>query len=579
MEPLLKKLPIRYLYFGSFVAFAICLFIAIFWTSYHYSVKAIVKTATGYQEKMLVQLNQRLQEQLNYIESISLSVTRNPDMISLLGSQEDPYERHELMDRVSSTLLGLTFSSPNIDSIHVYMGNPPASIFPLSYYSFEDLLQKPWYPLLEKNDFLWVGEHSIDTPLGPKSVVSFARKLASPSNDSAGVAMINIKASTLQAMLGDDGQPSQRLLVDSNGRKIVQAGNPDIRLTDDEYKQMVEHDSVYSVRERVEAEKWSFASVTALVVSSKLAESGWVVAEITPWHQLAEDSLFMLWVLGVIGLLSIIAVMLISMYLNRQFTKPIYLLLKSMNRYPDQASQAGLPDDYRNEFGQLFKGYTRLIVRIEELYQSLEEQYKRKKETEIRALQAMINPHFLYNTLDQLNWMAIKDGNSRMSGVLELTGKMLRIGLSNGEALITLEQELHFIKCYMQIQQIRLGERKISYEIVVSEELLAVFIPKMTLQPFIENSIKHGFHGRETGELLLQIHATAEKLTIIINDNGKGLRQSQYIGKKTSGGYGIGNVRARLDAFFDSNYSIDISGLEPQGTRVTIVIPKLNAAP
>jgi two-component system sensor histidine kinase YesM len=554
--------------------FALCLFTVIFWISYHYSVKAIVKTATGYQEKMLVELNGRLQEKLDFVESISLSVSRNSDVINLLGNTNEAYEQHALTERVSSALLGLTFSSPMIDSIHVYMNTPPASVFPVEYVPLQELYNETWYPLLEKNDFLWVGEHSIRSPNGTKSVVSFARKLTSLSGDFAGVVLIHIKATTLQAMLGDNNLLSQRLVVDSTGRKIVQIGNPSIVLTDDEYKKMVGSAPTFTTQEMMSAEKLVFSSSTALVVSSKMAGSGWVVAEITPWKLLAEDSLFMLEVLGMIGLLSIIAVLLISIYLNRQFTKPIYLLLKSMNRYPDLDMEQ-LPKDYRNEFGQLFLGYNRLLTRIEELYQSLEEQYKRKKETEVKALQAMMNPHFLYNTLDQLNWMAIKDGNSRMSVVLEMTGAMLRIGLSDGEALITVEQELDFVKNYMQIQQIRLGEKKITYRVDVSGELLPLFIPKMTLQPFVENSIKHGFHGREHGNLDIQVRTTEAKLIITITDDGKGLHNTKQIGKKTAGGYGIGNVRARLNEFFDSDYSIELIALEREGTQVTIQIPRL----
>lgn len=574
MESLFKKLPIRYLYFGSFAVFALCLFTVIFWISYHYSVKAIVKTASGYQEKMLVELNGRLKEKLDFIESISLAVSRNPDVINLLGNQNEAYEQHALTERVSSALLGLTFSSPMIDSIHVYMNMPPAPVPPVAYLPLQELDKEAWYPLLEKNDFLWVGEHLIDSPNGKKSVVSFARKLTSLSGDFAGVVLIHMKATTLQAVLGDHHLLSQRLLVDSTGRKIVQIGNSSIVLTDDEYKKMLGSAPPLTAQEITSVEKLVFSSSTALVVSSKMAGSGWVVAEITPWELLAEDSLFMLKVLGMIGLLSIIAVMLISVYLNRQFTKPIYLLLRSMNQYPDM-NKGQLPPDYRNEFGQLFLGYNRLLTRIEELYQSLEEQYKRKKETEVKALQAMMNPHFLYNTLDQLNWMAIKDGNTRMSVVLEMTGAMLRIGLSDGEALITVEQELDFVKNYMQIQQIRLGEKKINYQINVSEELLPLFIPKMTLQPFAENSIKHGFHGREHGNLDIQVSATETKLVITITDDGKGLHNTKQIGKKTAGGYGIGNVRARLNEFFDSDYSIELSALEHEGTRVTIQIPKL----
>ncbi len=136
-----------------------------------------------------------------------------------------------------------------------------------------------------------------------------------------------------------------------------------------------------------------------------------------------------------------------------------------------------LPEDYRNEFGVLFSGYRKLIDRIQQLYVSLEDQYKRQRSAEIKALQAMINPHFLYNTLDQLNWMAIEAGQDRMSRILELMGTMFRIGLSNGESLITLREELLHTECYLKIQQLR-WEEGLTVEIDVPEQLQHFFYPQ-----------------------------------------------------------------------------------------------------
>lgn len=281
----------------------------------------------------------------------------------------------------------------------------------------------------------------------------------------------------------------------------------------------------------------------------------------------------MLKVLGLIAVISILILLVIHLLLNRVTTKPIFLLLRSMDRYPDVVIKPAYI--YRNEYGKLFDGYNALIDRIRKLYRSLEEQHKKKRETEIKALQAMINPHFLYNTLDQLNWMAIKDGNTRMSQVLEMTGGLLRIGLSDGKPLIPLSQELKFIEYYIKIQQLRLGAKNIQYSISVPEKLEQLMVPKMTLQPFIENSIKHGFHGREHGtiQVTAQIETSTNRLVLTIVDDGIGLKRAQLIGEKTKGGYGIENVRARLDAFFQADYQMELQELEMGGTKVIIGIP------
>jgi two-component system sensor histidine kinase YesM len=258
--------------------------------------------------------------------------------------------------------------------------------------------------------------------------------------------------------------------------------------------------------------------------------------------------------------------------------KPIGLLLQEMSRNSVNVNKISLPKGYRNEFGALFSGYRKLIERIQELYASLEDQYRRQKEAEIKALQAMINPHFLYNTLDQLNWMAIAGGQEKMSRILELMGKMFRIGLSNGESVISIRDELLHMECYMQIQQIRLGEQFV-LRVDVPETMKDLSIPKMTLQPFIENAIMHGFHGKKEGTIEVCAEITKDAVVVFrITDNGIGLRNDwQEPKKRKTGGYGIRNVRERIDIYFGGSYGLELMpNTDGPGTTVLIRIPALN---
>ena len=246
-----------------------------------------------------------------------------------------------------------------------------------------------------------------------------------------------------------------------------------------------------------------------------------------------------------------------------------------MSRFSLDRTTTALPGDYKNEFGALFRGYSRLMDRITELYQSLEERFRHQKAAEIQALQAMINPHFLYNTLDQLNWMAIEAGQDKISNVLELMGRMFRIGLSNGESFIPLADELQHIDCYIEIQKIRLGE-EVLFNLDVPDGVKRFYVPKLTLQPFVENAIIHGLHGRNRGMIRIQVEETDETLIITVSDNGVGMRRERKnSNNRTAGGYGIRNVKERLEAYFGSDYAIDMASEENQGTRVTIRLPKI----
>ncbi|GAA3333135.1 hypothetical protein GCM10020331_096020 [Ectobacillus funiculus] len=247
-----------------------------------------------------------------------------------------------------------------------------------------------------------------------------------------------------------------------------------------------------------------------------------------------------------------------------------------MNDYPATFREEQLPSDYHNEFGLLFQGYRRLMNRIEELYRSLEEQHRRQRKAEILALQAMINPHFLYNTLDQVNWMAIEAGQEQISRVLELMGKMFRIGLSNGESVIRIEEELTHLECYMEIQQIRWGEG-LTFTTEIPNHIKEYYIPKLTFQPFVENALMHGFHGRSTGSINIAAYEIEDDLLFTVSDNGVGIRADAEMNKKKkkTGGYGMRNVRERMESYFGHPYGIEVDSEEGKGTTISIRIPKL----
>jgi two-component system sensor histidine kinase YesM len=578
MDKLFKKFHINHLYFWSTSIFVVLLFTIVIWTSYYFSVQGTIRTTSSYQERILTELNQRLQTQFAAIESISLSVVRNNDLLDLLTSPKEPYQNIVILRNVVASLNTLTFSTPVIHSIDLFVKNAPQSgkQEPVQFFELGAAEEKSWFASVAKSDFVWVGEHVTDSYQGSVSVVSFARKIYSNAGDYKGIVLINIKAADVQNLLKEQGFEANRLLLDSGGRVITQTGTASFT-KNNEYFQSV---SVgFREEDRFALKGYKQFPSQYLMVWTNIAGSNWLLVEFTSWDHLVAGSAFMAKVLFSLGIASVLVLLLIFLFLNRKFTLPIFLLVQAMKQFPAYSVENDLPTDYQNEFGQLFQGYRKLITRIEELYESLRVQYQKQKDSEIKTLQAMINPHFLYNTLDQLNWMAIKDRNDKMSRVLELTGRMLRIGLSNGESLIPLSEELTHIECYMQIQQIRLGEH-ISYSIDISEGIRGFLVPKMTLQPFVENCISHGFHGRSDGQIRIQGEVSAKELILSVADNGSGLREQHVTQFKprTKGGYGIRNVKERMDAFFNNNYCIDIRNREEGGTLATIRIPLIESA-
>lgn len=570
MKDPFKKYKVRALFFGSFFSFMFLLLVVVTWVSYHSSIGQMTSNTSAYQEMLLDQTNQQLNIQMRAIEEIAVATSRDANLLAYLSNRGDFYSRYLTAADLTHELLNVAFSVPVIQSIQLYLEDPPSGFWqsPLRYEDFKTMNREPWYGLVKTTDFFWSGEHPITTYSGTEPVITFRRKVMDKSGDFRALLAINVKVSDIKNIVQGETPASKRVLFDSGGRVITSTGSPSA----------AEQDHIQGDLEAIMKDSLrhqGFKRVDdSFIVWSKPFNSDWLLIQVTPWSELTRGSLQMAWILFVIGLVAALAALAFTLALSRQFTKPLLSLVGGMSRYP--VGGEAMPTDYENEFGLLFRGYASLTGRITDLYKSLEDQYRRQREAEIAALQAMINPHFLYNTLDQINWMAIAAGQERISRVLELTGKMFRIGLSNGESLILVRDELTHLECYLQIQQIRWGEG-LTYELHVPEPLKDLYVPKLTLQPLVENAVIHGFNGRPSGRIEVSAADEADHIVWTVRDDGIGYDPSRGSpGQKIVGGYGLRNLRERLCAFFGDGFgTISLEGSATRGTTVTFRTPKL----
>ncbi|CAH1195283.1 hypothetical protein PAECIP111893_00659 [Paenibacillus plantiphilus] len=544
--------------------------------SYQFSVREMVRSTSFYQQNNLNQLDKQLNIQMTEIENISLAISRNSNLQDYMDKTgADSYTRFTTASRMTFDLSNIAFSMPIIQSIRVYVDDPPGSDVqgPVRFIELGELSREQWHGTVDNSDFSWIGQHVIATNKGDVPVISFARKIYTPGYEYKALVVLDIKAADIVKLIQGEDANSNRVLFDLGLRAVAYTGD----IQSQQYMDTVQ-DLIHNYQVNMNG-KGNIRYHDSLVVWSKLFSSDWILMEVTPWSEITKGSVRTAIVLFSIGIIAVIIALVMTLVLAKQFTKPIIILLKSMNNFSLGKKDKPVVNDYQNEFGALFKGYTVLVDRTTELYASLEEQYRKQKEAEIQALQAMINPHFLYNTLDQLNWMAIEAGEEKMSRVLELMGRMFRIGLSNGESMITVEKELTHLECYLQIQQIRWGE-KLGYAIDVPEPIRAMYIPKLTLQPFVENAIIHGFHGRDTGLIVITAVQSQGDIHFKISDNGVGISGNwQQQKQRNTGGYGIRNVRERMIAYYGPAYDIGISRNPNTGTLVSVRIPEMTEKP
>lgn len=197
----------------------------------------------------------------------------------------------------------------------------------------------------------------------------------------------------------------------------------------------------------------------------------------------------------------------------------------------------------------------------------------------MRALQAEINPHFLYNTLEAINWIGRLHKIPDISNMTQMLAETMRYSLDKKSSSVTLREEIDHVRKYLGIQKIRYGE-KLSILIDIPEEMLQINIPKLTIQPIVENAIVHGLENKmEKGRLRILGQVTKQGIKIVIEDNGCGMTQEKIDSlydetEKTNRGIGFYNVQKRIQLLFGDSFGLEVFSILDKGTRISIHLPK-----
>ena len=220
--------------------------------------------------------------------------------------------------------------------------------------------------------------------------------------------------------------------------------------------------------------------------------------------------------------------------------------------------------------------YNRMIRRIKELLAEIQDQEKTLRQTELNALVSQINPHFLYNTLDTIVWMAEFNDSAKVIALTKSLAAFFRLSLNGGRELVSVEDELEHVRQYLYIQKERY-ENKLNYEICAPEELLDYTVPKIILQPIVENSIYHGIKPLDgPGFIAVTVQEENGRLIFTVSDNGVGFASAETDAKGSGllGHVGIRNVDERLKLYYGPEYGVTIQSSPGAGCMVRLVVGK-----
>ncbi len=368
------------------------------------------------------------------------------------------------------------------------------------------------------------------------------------------------------------GQHGYCFIMDKNGdivyhpqQQLIYSGlkqeQTDI-LTDLEDGALVKRNVIYSIR--------------------SLDNCGWRIVGVSYIEELVTGRVMdAIRILLILTAFLLVTVFLSSFLLSKMISRPIQSLVKAMRDFETDAEEFSYqPVHGSKEIIALSDSFDHMVDRIQDLMEKVRREEITLRKTELKALQAQINPHFLYNTLDAIGWMCEEERSKDAVEMVNALARLFRISISKGHELIPIEREVEHARSYLMIQNFRY-KNQFTYSFEVEKSCLPYLCNKITLQPIIENAIYHGIDRMvDEGEIIIRIFEDGGDIVFSVSDNGVGMSQEQCrnILKSEPGdqtGIGMKNVNDRIKIYFGEKYGMTIQSELDEGTCVSIRMPKV----
>ena len=311
--------------------------------------------------------------------------------------------------------------------------------------------------------------------------------------------------------------------------------------------------------------------------------TGWRTVGVFSMDEVMSSVNTIVYILFTCVIISLVLVVIVSFKFSRTLTNPIFKLKRLMKQAESGDLTVRFNFQHNDEIGELGQSFNHMIARIDQLIQMVYVEQENKRTAEMKSLQEQIKPHFLYNTLDTISWMARDYDAEDIVRLVDALTNMFRIGLSHGKDIITVKEEITHVSNYLYIQKIRYKD-KLNYVIHVDESLYAIEVPKLILQPLVENAIYHGVKAkRGGGTITITGVPEGENLVFTVQDNGAGMPQEKVeeLNRRMSErsvldeqkSFGLFYIRERIQLCYGTGYGVHVESTLGEGTRVTITLP------
>jgi len=611
----LRNMPLRYQLILLFLLFAIVpsvgLGLLVNWTVE----RVVERQVEGHTMQLIGKVNEALNTKMENLQNMTYLIAFEPDVNAFMDEKiggDGNTREHERVERQASqayteseqnrlygikqTLQGFTTLYPEIAGIVLVNGNGDYISNEMYPRTEQRLTEEEWYrkAAMQPGIFTVLGqprERNMTTHVRYKDdeIVSVARSVTDETTGLVkGAVLIDLKLRSVSQAARNVtlGKSGYVMVTDAEGQSVYRPEHP-----------LIEHipASWFASGEGGTFTK-DVDGEALLFMYQSSTFTGWRTVGVFPTKEsISEVRQIQFYVVSFVFVVCLFGLSA-SLWFSRSIAQPIFRLMSYMRRAETGNLNAGRWSDRADEIGMLGNSFNRMLSQIRQLITLNELRERQKRDAEMRSLQEHIKPHFLYNTLDTIHWMARKEGADGVSNMVGALSRLFRIGLSKGQDYIPLHSELEHISSYLQIQQTRYRDR-LGYTIHVPEELQNLYVLKLLLQPLVENAIYHGIKGRRgPGHIVIEGNVEQGRLHLTIKDDGAGMSEERLAEmlqlldmpmeslestspEWTGKSYGMLNVQARLRLSFGSDYGIWLDSRQGEGTRVTIIHPLMRDMP
>ena len=542
----------------------------------------ISDSALALAEEVVGKTGENLEAMLLDMQSAAKQVAEDHTVQILMAKLQDSEKAEDsVILELDARLKQIAGMYAGLDGVYICLDD--FTVAKSRYYAARDehkalpMTMEQYEVIRNHEDIQWIvsDEGSLVADNMGNAVLSAARLLPlSSTGQPCGIVVVEVRQSYLKQIFDKK--------LGESGTIFLMSARSNIALLPAAASDEIVSDAVNQIR-RTDRKAATISLHDRVIFYVPLSLSEWTAIGVVMKQSLRGDSQEILTLFVITVLMTLLLTIFVSGSLADYELRPIRRIQTYIKDMENGEFGKPLPSMRSDEIGSLAENTQEMSEKIGELLETVKTEQKRMRTAEFKALQAQINPHFLYNSLDSINWLVRKGNTEKATEMVSALTTFFRIGLSKGRDIITVREELEHVRSYLVIQKIRY-ENQFEYSFYVDPETENYFVPKLMLQPLVENALYHGIKLCDRKcILMIQVLSHGDRIEIEVLDNGAGMdaetlesvrKAMEHKGENRANSYGVVNVNDRIQILAGQEYGLRLTSEKGVGTSARIVLPK-----